>query len=106
MKLYTSYFAKQARIDPGDKIFVSIAAGGVPKWFPYECIVYSPLVPNWGLVMDKKKNLITWEEYERRYWEEKDFEHSRLRYTVDLMKISDQHDNKDLVILCFEKRRR
>ena len=68
MKLYTSYFAKQARVGPGDKVFVSIAAAGVPKWFPHKCIVYSPLVPNWDLVKDKKKNLITWEEYERRTW--------------------------------------
>lgn len=103
MRLYTSYFAKMSKLGSDGKLFVSIAVAGVPKWFPYTCLVYPKLAPSWDLVMGIKNSMISWSEYEHRYYKEKDFEHNRLKYMVDLMKLSELHGGKDLVLLCFER---
>ena len=96
MKIYTSYFAKQRKMELEDASYVSIAVGNPRYPVPYKIVNLNVLKP-YGIfgVYDE-------DEYSERYFARLD------RYGVDYIrkeieKASEGHEN--VILMCHEKDR-
>lgn len=99
MDIWTGYFAQMKNYKKVDLVPVSIAYG-TPVWYEGEtCFELAP--PRKLLIAYKKKGLST-ADYTKRYndflktvnWSE----------VIDkLYAISEKHDDRDLILCCFEK---
>lgn len=100
MKIYTSYYAKIARVkEPAVLIRISTSK---PDWFPKLTIDMKDLYPGWDLVNDIKKGLITWEEYTQRY-QEKLSRLDKERILDELRTLAERYDPLPIVLLCYER---
>lgn len=99
MDIWTGYFAQMKKYKKADLVPVSIAYG-TPLWYEGEtCFELAP--PRKLLIAYKKEGLST-TDYTKRYneflktvnWSE----------VIDkLYSISEKHDDRDLILCCFEK---
>ena len=101
MRVYTSYYAKMSR-DLHEMVPVTISTS-VPSWFPWITEDLRILVPGWDLVMGIKEGRITQEQYTERYLS-KLAGINKEEVWKGLNKISAQNGNRDIVLLCYEKR--
>lgn len=101
-QVYTSYFAKVAKIDTSNYCLAAITRAKTPTWFEKPCLWMPQYAPSWDLLNDWKQGLITWEEYTERYNKEMNLPYSaciikhEINETMALM-------NKDIILLCYEK---
>lgn len=101
--VYTSYFAKVMKIDTSDYLLVSITRAGRPSWFDKPAIWRKDLAPSWNLLNDWKEGLITWKEYEERYKAEMMLPTRAQAIRESLRTNMIAHDNKPMILLCYEK---
>lgn len=66
--IYTSYYAKVKKLDPKTNAFVQVSVSK-PDWFP-QTFQLKEVYPNWRIVSDFKRGLITWEQYTASYYEQ------------------------------------
>lgn len=101
MKVFTSYYARAAKLPASEFVFVRISTS-VPDWFPHKCESIPVLYPGWDLVNGIKSDSITKEEYTSIY---KDRLKQLRRESIiqELCKISSKHRGKTILLLCYEK---
>lgn len=99
MDIWTGYFAQMKKYKQSDLVPVSIAYG-TPVW--YEGETCFELAPPRKLLIAYKKEGLSKEEYTKKYNEFlKTVNWSKV---IDkLYAISEKHDDRDLVLCCFEK---
>lgn len=94
MKLYTSYFAKQKKMELDDAAYVSIAVGNPRYSVPYE-IINAKILKPYGISFKS-----TFEEFEKKYIERLE------KYGVEsirkeLQSVCEGH--KNVILMCHEK---
>lgn len=100
MKIYTSYYAKMHSITrPIVRVRISNSA---PQWYSGELFPIPELYPGWNLVSALKEGVITEEEFKLRYRAQLSMLNKDAILTK-LRKLSEDHDNKDVVLFCWEK---
>lgn len=101
MNVYTSYYANLSR-DLKGLVPVAISTS-VPQWFPWIVEEMRVLVPGWNLVNGIKSGVITSDEYTECYLKKLN-QLDKASIWVELENISKRNDNRDLVLLCYERR--
>lgn len=99
--IFTSYYAKAARLSSKEYTFCSISRG-IPVWFPYDLVHLKHLAPSSQLLARYKKGEITWEQYESIYIKEMDLPH-QVPFILERLNLIIKQYNKPIVLLCYEK---
>ena len=100
MKVYTSYYSKISR-NPRGLVPVRVSTSA-PSWFPFELEEIPELYPGWDLVSGIKNGSLDKEAYERIYRDKlKRLDKDHIIQVLN--DISQRHQGRDLVLLCYEK---
>lgn len=100
-KIFTSYYAKAAKLDKDKYTFCSISRG-TPTWFPYKLVDRKSLAPSSYLLSKYKEGEMSWKEYEAIYIREQGLPQMADTILDDLENLVDYY-NKPVVLLCYEK---
>lgn len=100
MRVYTSYYSNWKNLrQTGLYVPVRISASK-PTWFE-DCDSIPKVFPSWELINGYKSGQITEDEYSREYALQLG-SLNKQAILARLLEISSRHDNKDIVLLCWE----
>lgn len=106
--IYTSYYGFVKRYGIKKNFAYIAISNGIDREFPSsKCdyfIKYKTLTPIWENVDELKKNIINWDEFESRYFEQTNINNKdiALEYEEQILKLMQSHDCENVVLLCFE----
>lgn len=100
MQIYTSYYKKIEK--QGPRYALVQVSNSKPSWFPWDVMELKEVYPKWKLVSGFRNGEISSQEFTEQYMQQL----NRLDKDAVLDKLSyysENTDNKDIVLLCYEK---
>lgn len=100
VKIYTSYYNNWKQLDATRKYVPVRISASAPKGFPF-CESIPEVYPTWDLLSRYKQGLIDDSVYTKEYLEQLNAV-NRQDILARLSQIAQKHQNKDIVLLCWE----